>query len=60
VLLPIAPGLTAAQNPASFLVLGALLEAALCHVPIDFGAPQLRARTHDVDGRFLAALERKG
>jgi hypothetical protein len=42
----------------AFLVLGALLEAALRHVAIDLGTAQVRPRAHQVDGGLLAALER--
>ena len=49
--------LAAAAHLASFLVLRALLEAALPHVAIDLGAADLRAGAHRVDRGFLAGLE---
>lgn len=36
----------------------ALLKASLCHVAIDLRAANLRAAADQVDGRFLATLER--
>src|SRR5690606_14696224 len=41
-----------------FLVLHALLEAALGHVLVDLGAADLLAGAHHIHGRFLSALER--
>src|SRR5690606_28069124 len=50
--------LAAAAHLATFLVLHALLEAALGHVLVHLGAADLLARAHHVHGRLLAALER--
>ena len=50
--------LTAAAHLAAFLVLHALLEAALGHVLVDLRAAHLTAAADHVDRRFLAALER--
>src|ERR1700722_4375976 len=51
------PCLTTAAYLAALLVDRALLEAALAHVTIELGAAQLRPRTDDIDGGFLATLE---
>ena len=50
-------GLPAAAHLAPFLVLRALLEAALPHVAIDLGAADLAAGAHGVDRGFLAGFE---
>src|SRR4029077_13219282 len=50
--------LPAAAHFAPFLVLRALLEAALRNVAIDLGATNLPAAAYQVDRRFLPALER--
>ncbi|MNT58113.1 hypothetical protein D3C72_1955300 [compost metagenome] len=50
--------LAAAAHLATFLVLHALLEAALGHVLVDLRAAHLVAAAYHVHGRFLAALER--
>ena len=50
--------LAAAAHLAAFLVLHALLEAALGHVLVDLGAAHLAAGVDHVHGGFLAALER--
>src|SRR6185312_9444353 len=50
--------LAAAAYFAAFLVLCALLETPLGHVAIDLRAANLRAGADQVDGGFLAALER--
>src|SRR3546814_10659081 len=52
------PRLATAAHLAPFLVLHALLEAALRHVLVDLGATHLAAAVHDIDGGLLAALER--
>lgn len=49
---------SAAARLAAFLVMRALLKASLCHVAIDLRAANLRAAADQVDGRFLATLER--
>src|SRR6185312_8321624 len=50
--------LAAATHLATFLILGALLEAALGHVLVDLGTTHLVARAHDIDRRLLAAFQR--